>query len=208
MTIVSKRAREKADAVPEDQNSEHARRCLVSGAMRPRTEMVRFVIGPEDEVVPDLAENLPGRGLWVTATVEAVRQAVKSNVFAKAARQTAKPAVTLADDVKELLRRRCLNFLGLAKGAGIAVLGETQTEAALRAGKLALYVHAPDATRVLDSMQSVETCDLFTRSEIGAAFGFDQIAYAGVVPHKLTEKLKMEINRFRSMTGEAIEERR
>jgi hypothetical protein len=34
---------------------------------------------------------------------------------------------------------------------------------------------------------------------MGSAFGYDQIVYAGLMPHKLTEKLKREINRLRSM---------
>ncbi len=167
--------------------------------MKPRAEMIRFVIGPDQAVVPDLSENLPGHGLWVTATPDAIQLAVKKNLFAKAAQEPARPAVSLVADVARLLRKRCLEFLGLAKGAGIAVLGESQTEAALRARKLALYLHAPDATRVLDNHTAIAECDLLSRDEMGAAFGYDQIVYAGVAPHGLTEKLKLELNRLRSM---------
>lgn len=166
----------------------------MTGEMKPRAEMIRFVIGPENAVVPDLSENLPGAGLWVTANPESIRQAAKKNLF-----KAARPSDALPDDVANLLRRRCLTFLGLAKGAGIAVLGESQTEAALRAGKLALYLHAPDATRALDNRLSISECDLFSRLEMGAAFGYDQIVYAGIAPHGLAEKLKLEINRLQSM---------
>ena len=176
-----------------------ARRCLVAGEMKPRAEMVRFVIGPDNSVVPDLSENLPGHGLWVTATPDAIHLAVKKNLFAKVAKATAHPAMTLAEDVTRLLRKRCLEFLGLAKGAGIAVLGEGQTESALRANKLALYLHAPDATRVLDNRNSIAECEIFSRHEMGAAFGYDQIVYVGISPHGLAEKLKLEIKRLQSM---------
>ena len=161
--------------------------------------MIRFVIGPDQSVVPDLSENLPGHGLWVTASPNSIQLAVKKNLFAKAAKETAHPAPDLADMVTRLLRKRCLEFLGLAKGAGIAVLGEAQTEAALRARKLALYLHAPDATRVLDNRNTIAECDLFSRDEMGASFGYAQIVYAGIGPHKLTEKLKLELNRLRSI---------
>jgi len=180
--------------------SDAERRCLASGEMKPRTEMIRFVIGPDQSVVPDLSENLPGHGLWVTASPESIQLAVKKNLFAKAAKETAHPAPDLADMVARLLRKRCCEFLGLAKGAGIAVLGEAQTEAALRARKLALYLHAPDATRALDNRSETTECALLSRDEMGAAFGYDQIVYAGISHHKLTEKLKLELNRLRSMT--------
>jgi predicted RNA-binding protein YlxR (DUF448 family) len=168
--------------------------------MKPRAELIRFVIGPDQAVVPDLSENLPGHGLWVTATPDAIQLAAKKNLFAKAAKETAHPARDLAEIVARLLRKRCLEFLGLCKGAGIAVLGEAQTEAALRARKCDLYLHAPDATRVLDNRSSIPECDLLTRDEMGAAFGYEQIVYAGIAPHGLTEKLKLELNRLRSMT--------
>jgi predicted RNA-binding protein YlxR (DUF448 family) len=194
MTAVLKLARKETDA------TDGMRRCLVTGEMKLRATMIRFVIGPDQSVVPDLCENLPGHGLWVTASADTITQAVKKNLFAKTAKEPARPADCLADDVGRLLRKRCLEFLGLAKGAGIAVLGEAQTESALRAGKLALYLHAPDATRALDTRNCISECYTFSRDEMGAAFGYDQIVYAGILPHGLTEKLKLEINRLSSMT--------
>ena len=200
MTAVIKLARNKKHASASAAKAADAeRRCLTSGEMKPRAELIRFVIAPDQSVVPDLSEKLPGHGLWVTATAEAVTLAAKKNLFAKAAKEPARPAVDLAQDVMRLLRKRCLEFFGLAKGAGIAVLGEAQTEAALRANKLALYLHAPDATRVLDNRGGVSVCTLFTRDELGAAFGYDQIVYAGVMPHGLTEKVKLELTRLHSM---------
>jgi hypothetical protein len=202
MTAVLKRARSKKDAVASGaEASADLRRCLFLGEMKPRAEMIRFVIGPDDSVVPDLSENLPGHGLWVTTSVEAIQAAAKKNLFAKAAKATAHPAADLAGDVARLLRKRCLEFMGLAKGAGIAVLGEAQTEAALRANKLALFFHAPDATRVLDNRNSIAECATFSRDEMGAAFGYAQIVYAGLGPHGLTGKLKLELNRLHSMTA-------
>lgn len=201
MTAVSKRADGKTNASrPETKVSDAERRCLATGEMKPRTEMIRFVIGPDHSVVPDLSENLPGHGLWVTASPESIRLAVQKNLFAKAAKEAARPAPDLPDIVARLLRKRCCEFLGLAKGAGIAVLGEAQTETALRAQKLALYLHAPDATRMLDNRFDICECTLLSRDEMGAAFGYDQIVYAGISPHGLTEKLKLELNRLRLMT--------
>ena len=175
------------------------RRCLVAHHEKPRAELIRFVIGPDSLVFPDLSENLPGHGLWVTANLDSIRQAAAKNLFAKAAKAPAHPAATLAEDTLKLLRKRCLDFLGLAKGAGIAVLGEAQTETALRAGKIALYIHAPDAQRALDNRKGVEECSWFSRDELGAALGYDQIVYAGMMPHGLTGKLKQELKRLQMM---------
>lgn len=201
MTAVTRHADEKATArVRKDAESPHLRKCLATGEMKPRAELVRFVIGPDQAVVPDLAENLPGTGLWVSASAELITQAAKKNLFAKAAQTAAKPAADLAAQTEKLLRARCLSLLGLAKSAGAATLGEAQTEAALRAGELDLFLHAPDAGRTLDNRRGTTACALFSREELGDALGFAQIVYAGLAPHGLTQKLKREIDRLQGLT--------
>ena len=40
------------------------RRCLVTRERLPKEAMIRFVLGPGRELVPDLAGKLPGRGMW------------------------------------------------------------------------------------------------------------------------------------------------
>jgi uncharacterized protein len=181
---------------PKDRKDapDNARRCLVTGEMRLKDELIRFVIAPDQTVVPDLACNLPGRGLWVTATREAIETAVQKNLFAKAAKSPAKPDADLADKTAKLLRRKALDWLGLAKGAGIAVLGQTQVEAAVRARKIDFLLLADDATD--SGLQNADSTGLattrcFSRTELGAAFGYEQIVYAGLLSHSITGKLRI-----------------
>ncbi len=172
------------------------RLCLVTRETLPHTALIRFVIGPDQSVVPDLGENLPGHGLWVSASRPSIQTAVQKNLFAKATKEQARADPDLADHIAALLRKRCLSLLGLAKGAGLAVLGESQTESALREGKLALFLHAPDAMHPLDNRREIPAFALFSREEMGAAFGYEQIVYAGLMPHRLTQKLQDEIGRL------------
>jgi len=204
MTAVLTHAENRQTLASESKASDALRRCLASGEMKPRAEMIRFVIGPDKSVVPDLAENLPGTGMWVTVSADAVTLAAQKNLFAKAAQTKAKPAPDLAAQVAQLLRTRCLNLLGMAKGAGIAVLGESQTEAALRDNKLALYFRAADASRTLDNRHNTTECTIFSRDEMGAAFGYDQIVYAGLALHGLTTKIKRELSRLYDMTRKNV----
>jgi predicted RNA-binding protein YlxR (DUF448 family) len=181
-------------AAPSTEDGE--RRCLVTGETCSKDELIRFVIGPADAVVPDLAHNLPGRGLWVKADYEAITSAAKKGLFAKAAKAPAKAAADLADQIAQLLRARCLSFMGMAKGAGLTILGQPQVETALRAQKLGLLLLADDAKSELDRRNPVAECRLFTRDELGAALGYAQIVYAGLKPHGLTKRLVAEIHRL------------
>ena len=75
------------DAMPlgnADDSALPERRCIVTRQALEKDQLIRFVLGPDNAVVPDLAENLPGRGYWVTASRKVLAEAVKKNAFAKA----------------------------------------------------------------------------------------------------------------------------
>ena len=171
------------------------RRCLATGEMLPKGELIRFVVGPDHSLVPDLAQNLPGRGLWVKADRAALTLAAEKNLFAKAAKTSVKIPAEFLEQVTSLLRRRCLDFLGLAKRAGIAVLGQPQVEAALKARKLALLLIADDAAGNLPRTD-LAPVRFLTRTDMGAALGYGQNVYVGFMPHALTDKLKTELARL------------
>ena len=59
------------------------RLCAATRTVRPVNEMIRFVVGPAGDAVPDLKHKLPGRGLWVTASRDTLAEAVRRKVFAR-----------------------------------------------------------------------------------------------------------------------------
>src|SRR4029453_14922976 len=104
------------------------RTCIATGETGAPERMIRFVIGPEGDVVPDLARGVAGRGIWVKAERAAVERAVAKNLFAKAARASVKPAADLADRVERLLLERALADLSRARRAGRAIAGFVKVE--------------------------------------------------------------------------------
>lgn len=122
------------------------RTCLATGENKPVSEMIRFVLSPDGMPVPDVAQKLPGRGMWVTATREAVEQVVKKNSFARAAKQNVKPPRDLAGQTETALEERAVQLLSLARKSGMMVVGFEKVKSALAAGKVALLLHAKQAS--------------------------------------------------------------
>src|SRR2546430_2130306 len=108
---------ETVESVEEAQSGAEAnlRRCIVTREALEKTQLIRFVLGPGDEVFPDLAGKLPGRGAWVKAERAVLEQAVKKNAFAKVFQAQAKVGTDLADRVGRLLDQQILDLLGLAR---------------------------------------------------------------------------------------------
>src|SRR5215204_3821461 len=64
--------------------SEPERTCIVTREAGSPEGLIRFVIAPDGTVVADLRRKLPGRGAWVTARADIVRQAVRARLFGRA----------------------------------------------------------------------------------------------------------------------------
>ena len=114
------------------------RRCIHTRQTAPRDGLIRFAVSPEGEVVPDLEEKLPGRGLWLTASADIVRAACAENSFSKAARRNVSVPSDLPDRLVALLNRRCLDLIALARKSGAAIAGFEKVRQALDSGDVAL----------------------------------------------------------------------
>ena len=99
------------------------RRCIVTGTSGEKASMIRFVVGPDETVVPDLLEKLPGRGMWVSADASALKTAVAKKVFARAARKSVKIPSELPEMVVEGLQKRVVELISMARKAGEALAG-------------------------------------------------------------------------------------
>src|ERR1044071_2106553 len=102
---------EEADTGPRDNKPGTERLCVATRTVRPVGELIRFVVGPDGAVVPDLKRRLPGRGVWVTATRSAVDEAAKRNVFARSLKREPKAPADLGVQLDRLLENAALDAL-------------------------------------------------------------------------------------------------
>src|SRR5256885_16569609 len=93
------------DAGPHKRAPGTHRFCAASGAVRPVDEMIRFVIGPDGVAVPDLKRRLPGRGIWITATRQALYAALARKAFARAFKDDGRVTADVVDTTERLIER-------------------------------------------------------------------------------------------------------
>jgi predicted RNA-binding protein YlxR (DUF448 family) len=189
------------------------RRCIATGALDDRSRLLRFVVGPDGELVPDIAARLPGRGLWLTPRRDIVDRAVAKRLFARAARRPISAPAGLADRVEALLAQRCCDGLGLARRAGLAVAGFDRTAEAVRRGKAGLLVCALDGAQAgrgkLAALgRGLPLAVALTAAELGAAFGRERVVHAAVGPGPLSRRLLADLRRMAGFrAGAAVDDR-
>ena len=130
------------DNGPRSDKSATLRMCAVSRTQRPIDELIRFVVSPAGEVVADIKRKLPGRGLWVTASRNAVAEAVRRHQFSKGFKRDVRAAATLAADTENLLVQSAVEALAIAAKAGQVVTGFAKVEGALTARQSRIAVRA------------------------------------------------------------------
>jgi predicted RNA-binding protein YlxR (DUF448 family) len=124
---------------------ESERTCILTRSPRPPDELIRFVVAPDGELVPDIRRRLPGRGVWVTADAQSVAEAERRRLFARALQGPVTVAPGLADRLDALLLADAVAALSMARKAGTAVAGFTKVSGALAAGRVVALIHAPEA---------------------------------------------------------------
>lgn len=177
------------------------RRCLVTGAVRPKGELLRFVLDPAGQIVPDVAGKLPGRGLWLTAQRDIVSEAASKRVFARAAKAPAVVPAGLEDRIEALLAQRCIEILGLARRAGLAVAGFVRVKTALAGGKAAMLVEATDAAadgqeKLASVAPALPRVACLSAREMGVAFGREHAVHAALGKGRLADLFIVEARRL------------
>jgi predicted RNA-binding protein YlxR (DUF448 family) len=207
------------DAAPEPETGP-LRRCIVTRERLPKERMIRFVVGPDRQVVPDLAARLPGRGIWLSASRDVIesggaqeerRQKDKQGDgtqrhLARAFARAARGPVSLPPDLSVLLQtalvRRIGDCLGLARRAGQAVAGFEKAREALRTGRYRLVLQASDGSEAERSRflsgfgPELTIIDPLPGQALGRVFGRDYLVHVAVAPGKLAESLVVEAGRL------------
>ncbi|MEO1612173.1 MAG: RNA-binding protein [Pseudomonadota bacterium] len=177
------------------------RRCIATGISGPTDPLIRFVLDPDGRLTPDLAERLPGRGVWLTADREAVGTAVKKRLFSRGFKQPVEAPEDLADRLERLAAQRAVEAVSLARKAGLAVNGFEKVRARLRQGPCGALLAARDGAadgrgKVAALRGEAPLVEALTSGELGLAFGRDSVIHAVLERGGATDRVLREAGRL------------
>jgi predicted RNA-binding protein YlxR (DUF448 family) len=192
------------------------RTCILSRRTAPREELIRLALGLDGEVAPDVRARAPGRGAWIGVTRaeldEANRKGKLKGALARAFK-TADVSVPpeLGERTEAALRQAALDRLGMEARAGNLINGADRVEAAARAGKVALLIHAADAgddgRRKLDQAWRVAGGEqqglIFPapRTILSMALGRENVVHVALTDPAAASRVSHALRRWRAFTG-------
>jgi predicted RNA-binding protein YlxR (DUF448 family) len=179
------------------------RKCIVTGEAQPKSGLIRFVLGPDGRMVPDLAEKLPGRGAYVSATRDALGKASKKGIFARAMKQPVTLPDGLEDLIEQMLTRRVIDTISLARKGGGAVSGYEKVKDWLMKEEATVLIQASDGSERGKSKLSTPYGGTFigwlTADELGMAFGRQTAIHAALGAGGLSKRVVEEAQRLKGM---------
>lgn len=191
------------------------RTCALTRKVRPISDLIRFVVGPTGEAVPDVKRKLPGRGIWITASRAAIADAMERNVFARGFRREVHVPRDLGAQTERLLERAALDALAIAGKAAAIVTGFSKVEAALGRDDILALIHAADAAdngrrKLAAALQrntggklaEIAVIDTFTGAQLDLALGRPNVVHAALLAGPGSESFLARIARLtRFRTG-------
>lgn len=216
------RRRATTDAEPIDSSPDEAaqeetgplRRCVVTRERLPKERLIRFVVGPDRSLVPDLAADLPGRGMWLSASRDVLESARDKGGLARAFARAARGPVAVPADLPAMLDaalvRRIGELLGLARRAGQAIAGFEKAREWLRSGRASLVLEASDGSEaerarfLSGSTGIVAVVAPLPAAALGRMFGRDHVVHVAIAPGRLAERLHGEADRLAGLRGQGL----
>jgi predicted RNA-binding protein YlxR (DUF448 family) len=200
---------EKEAHVPE-------RTCVLTRRKAAKEELIRLALSPEGEVAPDVRARAPGRGAWIGVTRSeldaanakgklkgALQRAFKTNALSVPA--------DLGERTEHALRQTALDRLGMEARAGNLINGADKVEAAARAGKVHLLLHALDASedgrRRMDQGWRVGGGGpqgvIFPegRTILSMALGRENVVHVALTDPAAASRVRHALARWRAFTG-------
>lgn len=188
------------DAGPRSRAVGMERMCAVTREVHPIEDMIRFVVGPGEIVVPDLKRKLPGRGVWVTARRTILAEAVKRGAFQRGFRANVAVPADLAVSVEAQLERAVLDALAIVRKAGAVVTGFGKVEALAETAGAVAFLHASDASpdgvrKIAAAIQrgygegavKVTKVTTFTSAHLDLALGRPNVIHASLLAGRASE---------------------
>ena len=179
------------------------RRCVATGESMASSSLIRFGISPDGVVTPDVLGRLPGRGVYVSADRAALDKAVAKRLFARGLKQQVTIPEGLTQTVEDLLVRRVVDLLSMARKSGQAVSGYEKVKGWLDKEEARVLLQASDGSGRGKSKLSTPHFGRYigwlTADELGMAFGRQTVVHAAVASGGLAKRVVEEAHRLKGV---------
>ena len=180
------------------------RKCLVTGVSIKKRDLMRFVINPENTLIADIDQKLPGRGYWIKAERQIILKAINKKILFKAIKDDICINHNVLDQIESQIKKKIINYISLSRKAGMAIFGFDKIKASLSNNNIGLLIQALDGSdREKKRMRNqsipkiIDNC--LTKLDLGKAFGRENVIHCAVLRSSFIENISFNANRLNNL---------
>ena len=180
-----------------------SRKCIASGEIKDKSSLLRFVVTPDNMIVADVLEKLPGKGIWLTCDKVLLEKTVRDELFARVTKKSITVPKTLLDDVEQMLTNRVISLISLARKSGRAVAGYEKVKDWLSKDLATVLVQSQDGSErgksKLSTPRDGTFIDWLKTSELGLAFGRQTVIHCALASGGITQRVVNDALRLKAL---------
>ena len=179
------------------------RKCIATGQIKPKNELLRFVKTPDNRIVPDFNNKLEGRGLYVSISRKALKTAIEKNLFIKSLHMHLKIEENFLSMVEQLLYKRGLDSINLARKAGALVTGFEKVKEKILKNKVAFLIEAKDAgqdgkEKICAIAKNIEVICLYNVDELDLALDKTNTVHIAILKSDIAPMVYKNLKRYQT----------
>ena len=165
-------------------------------------DFIKFSMSPDNALVPDLYNNLPGRSVWLPANKSMITDILKKEELKT---YFGIPNILTSNFsilIEKILKRKILNSVSLTKKAGYLVMGIDAIKAQLLDKKHCLVITAKGAKSLpkhsIFSDKSVLCFEnFFDQKDLEKSTGKNKVKYVGIFSKNFKKTIQVDLNKLK-----------
>lgn len=183
------------------------RKCVLTGEVKPKEDLLRFILLRDGTVLPDFNKKLEGRGFYISNSKKLLEGLTVKNPLNKILHTKTVIGNDLPQMVEQILRKKGLDAVNLARKAGDLVLGLEKVKDIIAKGKAAFVIEANDAgddgrQKITAIAKDIERYDLYDVASLSKALNRENTVYLAVKNTPMSKMVRLALKRYQTFLNE------
>ena len=163
---------------------------------------IKICLSPDNKLVPDLYDNLPGKSVWLPANMSLIAGILEKENLEAYFGVPEFLTTDLGALISKILKKKILNSISLAKKSGNLAIGIDAIKSQLTQKKHCLILVAKGAKSLLNnSFFSSKNISIFEcmleQKDLEKSTGKNNVKYVGILSKNFKKTIQVDLNKLK-----------
>lgn len=179
------------------------RKCVLTGVVKPKDELLRFILLKDGTILPDFNKKLDGHGFYISNSKKILEELTVKNPLNKILHTKTVVKEDLPHMVEQILCKKGLDAVNLARKSGDLVLGQEKVKDIIAKGKAAFVIEANDAgddgkQKITAMAKDMEIYSLYDVATLSKALNRENTVYLAVKNTPMSQMVRLALKRYQT----------